>query len=53
MGLSDLACANKHLQCSSSKENEEEIFHARKPKHDDPILVKERFIHAKVFQENF
>ncbi|KAK7369601.1 hypothetical protein VNO80_11643 [Phaseolus coccineus] len=38
---------------SSSKEKGEEIFHARKPKHDDPILLKERFIHAKVFQENF
>ncbi|XP_027920050.1 ADP-ribosylation factor GTPase-activating protein AGD1-like [Vigna unguiculata] len=38
---------------SSSKENEEEIFHARKPKHDDPILVKERFIHAKYSEKIF
>ncbi|XP_047156429.1 ADP-ribosylation factor GTPase-activating protein AGD1-like [Vigna umbellata] len=38
---------------SSSKENEEEIFHARKPKHDDPILVKEMFIHAKYCEKIF
>nr|KYP49004.1 ADP-ribosylation factor GTPase-activating protein AGD1 [Cajanus cajan] len=35
-------------RAGSSMENGEELFHARKPKHDDSISLKERFIHAKV-----
>ncbi|KAG5058509.1 hypothetical protein JHK86_013505 [Glycine max] len=38
---------------SSSKENGEEFFHARKPKHDDSISLKERFIHAKYSEKIF
>lgn len=36
------------LRCSSCKENRDNLFHARKPKHDDSISLKEKFIHAKV-----
>ncbi|XP_068470747.1 ADP-ribosylation factor GTPase-activating protein AGD1-like isoform X2 [Phaseolus vulgaris] len=38
---------------SSSKEKGEELFHATKPKHDDPILLKERFINAKYCEKIF
>jgi hypothetical protein len=38
------------FQCSSSKENRDDLFHARKPKHDDSNQLKEKFIHAKVNQ---
>ncbi|XP_027341301.1 ADP-ribosylation factor GTPase-activating protein AGD3-like isoform X2 [Abrus precatorius] len=36
-----------------SKENRDELFHARKPKHDDAISLKERFIHAKYSEKKF
>ncbi|KAL2342822.1 hypothetical protein Fmac_004107 [Flemingia macrophylla] len=37
----------------SSMENGNELFHARKPKHDDSISLKERFIHAKYSEKIF
>ncbi|XP_029130266.1 ADP-ribosylation factor GTPase-activating protein AGD3 isoform X1 [Cajanus cajan] len=40
-------------RAGSSMENGEELFHARKPKHDDSISLKERFIHAKYSEKIF
>ncbi|KAK7358706.1 hypothetical protein VNO77_00644 [Canavalia gladiata] len=37
----------------SSKENRDKLFHARKPKHDDSISLKETFIHAKYSHKIF
>ncbi|KAK7353815.1 hypothetical protein VNO80_19267 [Phaseolus coccineus] len=44
-----------HSSCTSqtdespdgSSKPQKKLFHARKPSHDDPISLKERFIHAK------
>ncbi|GAU25473.1 hypothetical protein TSUD_71270 [Trifolium subterraneum] len=37
----------------SSKENRDNLFHARKPKHDDSNPLKEKFIHAKYAEKIF
>ncbi|KAE9587367.1 putative Arf GTPase activating protein [Lupinus albus] len=37
----------------SPKASTNKLFHARKPKHDDPISLKERFIHAKYSEKVF
>lgn len=37
----------------SSKENRGRLFHARKPKHDDSISLKETFIYAKYSEKIF
>ncbi|OIW18264.1 hypothetical protein TanjilG_20319 [Lupinus angustifolius] len=37
----------------SSKANSDMLLHARKPKHDDSISLKERFIHAKYSEKIF
>ncbi|XP_057422877.1 ADP-ribosylation factor GTPase-activating protein AGD1-like isoform X4 [Lotus japonicus] len=37
----------------SSKANTKKLFHARKPAHDDPISLKERFIFAKYSEKVF
>ncbi|XP_045823308.1 ADP-ribosylation factor GTPase-activating protein AGD3-like isoform X3 [Trifolium pratense] len=48
----ELLCSESTLQdddthVGSSKENRDNLFHARKPKHDDSNPLKEKFIHAK------
>ncbi|XP_019416188.1 PREDICTED: ADP-ribosylation factor GTPase-activating protein AGD1-like [Lupinus angustifolius] len=37
----------------SPKATRNKLFHARKPEHDDPISLKERFIHAKYAEKVF
>ncbi|XP_027191263.1 ADP-ribosylation factor GTPase-activating protein AGD1 isoform X3 [Cicer arietinum] len=37
----------------SSKANRDDLLHVRKPKHDDSISLKERFIHAKYAEKIF
>ncbi|XP_054805407.1 ADP-ribosylation factor GTPase-activating protein AGD3-like isoform X2 [Prosopis cineraria] len=37
--------------CSFKTKNK--LFHAKKPEHDDPISLKERFIHAKYLEKVF
>ncbi|MED6210864.1 hypothetical protein PIB30_068175 [Stylosanthes scabra] len=37
----------------SSKNTKTKLFHARKPAYDDPISLKERFIHAKYSERVF
>ncbi|MED6125064.1 hypothetical protein PIB30_064952 [Stylosanthes scabra] len=37
----------------SSKSTKTKLFHARKPAYDDPISLKERFIHAKYSERIF
>ncbi|KAJ1411889.1 Pleckstrin-like proteiny domain [Sesbania bispinosa] len=37
----------------SSKANRDKLSHARKPKHDDSISLKEKFIHAKYSEKIF
>ncbi|XP_015582022.2 ADP-ribosylation factor GTPase-activating protein AGD1 [Ricinus communis] len=36
-----------------SKSDRQKLFHIRKPSHDDPIAVKEQFIHAKYAEKIF
>ncbi|KAI4343552.1 hypothetical protein L6164_010888 [Bauhinia variegata] len=37
----------------SSKANENKLFHGKKPEYDDPIALKEKFIHAKYSEKLF
>lgn len=54
----ELLCSSSTLQdadtsVGSCKENRDNLFHARKPKHDDSISLKEKFIHAKYAEKIF
>ncbi|XP_045823307.1 ADP-ribosylation factor GTPase-activating protein AGD3-like isoform X2 [Trifolium pratense] len=54
----ELLCSESTLQdddthVGSSKENRDNLFHARKPKHDDSNPLKEKFIHAKYAEKIF
>ncbi|GMY15213.1 ADP-ribosylation factor GTPase-activating protein AGD1-like isoform X1 [Fagus crenata] len=41
------------LHTSFSKLDRKDLFHMRKPRNDDPISVKEKFIHAKYAEKAF